>query len=138
MTYIGRFEGLFHDEDGSVNEGLHTIPRARPRYGVLDALWIYEIDLDHDIFHVNGIQYFDLKSLPNDEPFFEFVLEDDYDNISGAPECSPEHNFGLRRLLLAVSVIMTTGPSPPPNQSSIHHMQLHASCIGPIAVINLQ
>jgi hypothetical protein len=86
---------FFYDQYGSVDEGMGTISRERPRYGVVDAEWIYEIDLDNEIFHVNGIPCFDLKCLPNDEAFLKFVDEstNHYDNVSCPPECPPEHKY---------------------------------------------
>ncbi|KAG2102582.1 hypothetical protein BD769DRAFT_1696530 [Suillus cothurnatus] len=63
--------------------------------------WIYEIDLDRNIFHINGVPFFSLKCLPEDEDFIrymskdddgcmQYISEDHYGNIVRALPCPPE------------------------------------------------
>ncbi|KAG1720513.1 hypothetical protein EDB19DRAFT_1776617, partial [Suillus lakei] len=56
--------------------------RSRPDIDYdIDAAWIYEIDLDHNIFRVNGIPFYSLECLPEPEDFPEHVSEDHYYNL---------------------------------------------------------
>jgi len=63
--------------------------------------WIYEIDLDRNIFHINGVPFFSLKCLPEDEDFIQYMSKDDdgcmqyisedhYGNVVRALPCPPE------------------------------------------------
>jgi len=75
-------------------EGDVTISATRPRYGVLDAFYIYEIDLDQNIFHINGIPLFDLKCLPSKKHFLEYVSS--YNpNLCFMPEIPPQHKYKM-------------------------------------------
>ncbi|OAX35935.1 hypothetical protein K503DRAFT_867926 [Rhizopogon vinicolor AM-OR11-026] len=58
-----------------------------------DIEYIYEIDLDRKIFHINGIPLFALECLLSDEVFLKHVSEDHYRNVACIPECPPEHMY---------------------------------------------
>jgi hypothetical protein len=71
------------------------ISRGRPRYDI-GVAWTYEIDLDRNIFHVDGIPFFHLGCLPSDDIFIEYVSEEcrnHYDNFDCAPELPPCHKY---------------------------------------------
>ncbi|KAJ8583527.1 hypothetical protein M405DRAFT_884791 [Rhizopogon salebrosus TDB-379] len=57
--------------------------------------WIYEIDLDRNIFHVNGIPFFSLECLPDSTAFLEYVTKDHYGHITCPPTCPPEQKYKL-------------------------------------------
>ena len=77
-------------------EGDVTISATRPRYGVPDAfyIYIYEIDLDHNIFHINGIPLFDLECLPSEEHFLKYVNHFD-ENLCFMQELPSEHKYKM-------------------------------------------
>ncbi|KAG2150971.1 hypothetical protein DEU56DRAFT_850787 [Suillus clintonianus] len=56
-------------------------------------IWIYEIDLDHNIFHINGIPFFTLECLPDDEAFVQYASEDRYGHTACTSRCPPEHKY---------------------------------------------
>ena len=68
---------------------------TRPTYGVFDAEWIYEIDLDRNIFHINNIPYFRLDCLPDKDGFLNYAADsmDHYGNEACAPSCPPCHKY---------------------------------------------
>ncbi|OAX37244.1 hypothetical protein K503DRAFT_743039 [Rhizopogon vinicolor AM-OR11-026] len=51
--------------------------------------WIYEMDLDRNIFHINGIPFFSLEYLPSPYSFLEYISKDHYGNVACAPACPP-------------------------------------------------
>ncbi|OJA08442.1 hypothetical protein AZE42_06547 [Rhizopogon vesiculosus] len=55
--------------------------------------WIYEIDLDRSIFHINGIPFFDLECLPDTAAFLEYVSGDHYGHTTCPPTCPPEQKY---------------------------------------------
>ncbi|KAG2745241.1 hypothetical protein P692DRAFT_2080257 [Suillus brevipes Sb2] len=59
----------------------------------LDVEWIYGIDLDRNVFLVNGIPFYSLECFPEPEDFPEDVVNDLYDNLACAPECPPEYKY---------------------------------------------
>lgn len=59
----------------------------------LDVEWIYGIDLDRNVFLVNGIPFYSLECLPEPEDFPEDVVNDFYDNLACAPDCPPEYKY---------------------------------------------
>ncbi|KAG1736491.1 hypothetical protein EDB19DRAFT_1027162 [Suillus lakei] len=59
----------------------------------IDAEFFYEIDLDHNIFRVNGIPFYSLECLPEPEDFPEHVSKDHYYNLACAPGCPPKHKY---------------------------------------------
>lgn len=60
---------------------------------LMDVSWIYGIDLDHNVFRVNGIPFYSLEFLPEPEDFPEHVVNDFYDNLACAPECPPKYKY---------------------------------------------
>ena len=71
-----------------------------PRNFVLDYAWVYEIDFDRKIFHVNGMPFYSLECLPDEEDFLKYLLDDSddgrrdhYGHIACASECPPEHKY---------------------------------------------
>ncbi|KAG1889393.1 hypothetical protein F4604DRAFT_1950313 [Suillus subluteus] len=59
----------------------------------IDWQWIYEIDLDRNIFHIDGMPFFSLECLPDDEAFIQYISEDHYGNLACASQCLPEHKY---------------------------------------------
>ncbi|KAG2109561.1 uncharacterized protein F5147DRAFT_611633 [Suillus discolor] len=55
--------------------------------------WIYEIDLDRNIFHINGMPFFSLECLPDDDAFIQYISKDHYGNLACASQCPPEHRY---------------------------------------------
>ncbi|KAG1889394.1 hypothetical protein F4604DRAFT_1568610 [Suillus subluteus] len=55
--------------------------------------WVYEIDLDRNIFHINGMPFFSLECLPDDEDFIQYISKDHYGNLACASQCPPEHRY---------------------------------------------
>ncbi|KAJ8579629.1 hypothetical protein M405DRAFT_706498, partial [Rhizopogon salebrosus TDB-379] len=55
--------------------------------------YIYEIDLDRQIFHINSVPFFTLKCLPNDKDFLNYISEDHYFNLACVLGCPPEHQY---------------------------------------------
>ncbi|KAG0701203.1 hypothetical protein DFH29DRAFT_852784 [Suillus ampliporus] len=78
------------DENHMASTGITS---KRPKYGIVDAEWIYEIDLDHNIFHVNGIPFYSLECLPDDDDFLEHISEDHYEKLACAPGCPPQYKY---------------------------------------------
>ena len=71
-------------------EGLDFIAQKdRPR----DCVWIYEIDLDHNIFHIDGMPFFSLECLPKDKEFPKFISTDNYGKIACAEACPPKYRY---------------------------------------------
>jgi hypothetical protein len=64
----------------------------RPQIDVITE-WIYEIDLDRNIFHINGRPFFSLKFLPNEDDFLRYISDDRYGGVVCAPECPPNHKY---------------------------------------------
>ncbi|OJA21361.1 hypothetical protein AZE42_10022 [Rhizopogon vesiculosus] len=78
------------DEDDDFQLSKH-----RPQNDIL-ILWIYELDLDHNVFHINGMPFFDLECLPDSDSFLEYVCNDSkdhYGNITCPPICPPEQRY---------------------------------------------
>lgn len=65
----------------------------RPNYDKMDVSWIYGIDLNRNVFLVNGAPFYSLECLPEPEDFPEDVVDDLYDNLACAPECPPEYKY---------------------------------------------
>ncbi|KAG2057133.1 hypothetical protein BDR06DRAFT_220014 [Suillus hirtellus] len=55
--------------------------------------WIYEIDLDRNIFHINGTPFFSLERLPDEGDFIQYISKDHYGNLACASRCPPEHRY---------------------------------------------
>ncbi|KAG2160069.1 uncharacterized protein EDB93DRAFT_37221 [Suillus bovinus] len=66
--------------------------RVRPKNDIFIE-WIYEVDLDRNIFHINGMPFFSLECLPSTYDFTEYVSEDHYGNLACASRCPPEHRY---------------------------------------------
>ncbi|KAG2143599.1 hypothetical protein DEU56DRAFT_243096 [Suillus clintonianus] len=79
-----------------------------PKRPSSDWLWYYEIDLDRNIFHIEGFPFFTLECLPDDEVFIqsvtgclpddetyttESVSADHYGHTACALQCPPEHKY---------------------------------------------
>ncbi|KAG1737103.1 uncharacterized protein EDB91DRAFT_1337292 [Suillus paluster] len=83
--------------DGSqpqeLDEDVPIISSERPRYGRMIGEWVYEIDLDHNIFHVNGVPFYSLECLPDNECFLEDISEDHYGKFACHPEYPPQHKY---------------------------------------------
>src|SRR5882757_11410392 len=62
-------------ESGSLEPDHFTLSERRPHRDPFIE-WVYEIDLDHNIFHINGIPFFSLECLPDDESFLANISED--------------------------------------------------------------
>ncbi|OAX34615.1 hypothetical protein K503DRAFT_430709 [Rhizopogon vinicolor AM-OR11-026] len=75
------------------DKGLDFIPQKnRPQNdGCIE--WIYEIDLDRNIFHIDGIPFYSLECLPNDEDFIDYISRDHHDNLACSRHCPPEHRY---------------------------------------------
>ncbi|KAG1729435.1 hypothetical protein EDB19DRAFT_1856725 [Suillus lakei] len=81
-------------KDSRKSDGF-TISSRRPQNNLMIE-WIYEIDLDRNIFHINGIPFFNLECLPDEDTFVKYIPEQHYDNygrIACTPGCLPEHKY---------------------------------------------
>jgi hypothetical protein len=56
-------------------------------------MWIYEVDLDRNIFHINGRPFFALECLSNDDDFLQYIADDHDGGVVCAPECPSEHKY---------------------------------------------
>ncbi|KAG1780074.1 hypothetical protein EV702DRAFT_1084599 [Suillus placidus] len=79
--------------------------RRRPQ----SCIWVYEVDLDRNIFHMDGMPFFSLDCLPNDDAFIQYITdgdtseedfacedhisEDHYGHTACALRCPPEHKY---------------------------------------------
>ncbi|KAG0703387.1 hypothetical protein DFH29DRAFT_998535 [Suillus ampliporus] len=99
-----KFKGILDKWSGSPDsqpwEDDFTISSQRPQTQTnLFMEWIYEIDLDRNIFHINCIPFFNLEYLPDGDTFLKCIYteetthHDNYGNISCAPRCLPEHKY---------------------------------------------
>jgi len=55
--------------------------------------WIYEIDLDRNIYYINAVPFFSLECLPSDEDFLDYISTDHYGNLTCSRRCPPEHKY---------------------------------------------
>ncbi|KAG2346517.1 hypothetical protein BDR05DRAFT_862925, partial [Suillus weaverae] len=56
--------------------------------------WVYEVDLDRNIFHMNGMPFFSLDCLPDDDAFIQYITDEDhYGHTACALRCPPEHKY---------------------------------------------
>ncbi|OAX35933.1 hypothetical protein K503DRAFT_772995 [Rhizopogon vinicolor AM-OR11-026] len=58
-----------------------------------DIKYVYEIDLDRNIFHINDIPFFTLECLPSVNVFLKYVTEGHYRNVACAAGCPSEHMY---------------------------------------------
>lgn len=70
--------------------------------------WNYEIDLDHNIFHIGNMPFFSLECLPDDDAFIQYITDDHmteddsaedhiskdhYGHVACPLKCPPEHKY---------------------------------------------
>ncbi|KAG2131243.1 uncharacterized protein EDB93DRAFT_1178620, partial [Suillus bovinus] len=77
----------------ALDDGLTIFDRRVDIRFDVDAEWAYGIDLDHNIFDINGIPFYSLECLPKTKAFLEDISEDHYRNLACSPECSPENRY---------------------------------------------
>ncbi|KAG1745728.1 hypothetical protein EDB19DRAFT_2023615 [Suillus lakei] len=91
---------LLHIENG---DDFDTPSRERPG----GYMWTYEIDLDRNIFHINGMPFFSLECLPDDDAFLQYIADgpipenayidhlsrDHYGHVACSSLCPPEHKY---------------------------------------------
>ncbi|KAG1745726.1 hypothetical protein EDB19DRAFT_1958156 [Suillus lakei] len=58
----------------------------------------YEIDLDRNIFYIDGMPFFSLECLPDDDAFLQYISEDQtsedhYGHAVWSPRCTPVHKY---------------------------------------------
>ncbi|OAX34814.1 hypothetical protein K503DRAFT_723914 [Rhizopogon vinicolor AM-OR11-026] len=75
------------------DEGLDFIPVKNRLQNDVWIEWIYEIDLDRNIFHINGIPFYSLECLPDDEDFIDYISKDHHGNLACSRRCPPEHRY---------------------------------------------
>lgn len=80
-------------DDGYVEDDPATTLTKHPPRNDLFIEWIYEIDLDRNIFHINGIPFFSLDCIPDSTAFLEYVTKDHYGHITCSPKCPPEQRY---------------------------------------------
>ncbi|OAX34609.1 hypothetical protein K503DRAFT_724237 [Rhizopogon vinicolor AM-OR11-026] len=95
---------------------------TEPPFIETDREYVYEIDLDRKIFHINGIPFFTLECLPNDDDFLRYVCEDHYHNIACAPGCPLEHVYKR--------------PAPPVIKNSVFATYHSSVCTGTYIALN--
>ncbi|KAG1845504.1 hypothetical protein DFJ58DRAFT_800875 [Suillus subalutaceus] len=77
-----------------IEGGEDLLPPSRVRLEIdIMIEWVYEIDLDRNIFHINGMPFFSLECLPDDEDFIQYISKDHYGNLACASQCPPEHRY---------------------------------------------
>jgi hypothetical protein len=75
------------------NEGVDFIAQKQRPQNDVWIEWTYEIDLDRNIFHIDGIPFYSLECLPTDEGFVGYISKDNYGNLACAEECPHEHKY---------------------------------------------
>ncbi|KAG2139124.1 uncharacterized protein EDB93DRAFT_1164234 [Suillus bovinus] len=76
-----------------LDDGLTIFDRRVDISCDVDAEWAYGIDLDHNIFDVNGIPFYSLECLPEPGALPQDISEDHYHNLACSPECPPEERY---------------------------------------------
>ncbi|KAG2357538.1 hypothetical protein BDR07DRAFT_1297459 [Suillus spraguei] len=61
----------------------------RPGYG-----WIYEIDLDHNVFHIVDMPFFSLECLPDDKAFIQYITDNDFSEDSAIEDHIYQDHYG--------------------------------------------
>jgi hypothetical protein len=75
------------------HQGLDFIPKKKRPQNDVWIEWIYEIDLDRNIFYIDGIPFYSLEYLPNDEDFIHCISRDHHGNLACLRRCPPEHRY---------------------------------------------
>ncbi|OAX31913.1 hypothetical protein K503DRAFT_702953 [Rhizopogon vinicolor AM-OR11-026] len=75
-----------------LNSDNDYVSKERPQNDLFIE-WIYEIDLDRNIYHVNGIPFFDLECLPDSNAFIEYISKDHYGLVACSPACPPKNRY---------------------------------------------
>jgi hypothetical protein len=75
------------------DEGVDFIAQKQRPQNDVWIEWTYEIDLDRNIFHIDGIPFYSLECLPTDEGFVGYISKDNYGNLACAEECPHEHKY---------------------------------------------
>jgi len=90
---LGEVKDDLHPEGSQVEEGEETISWTRPTITSGNAAWIYEVDLHHNIFHINEIPFFfRLDCIPDEHGFRKYTTSKPqylYGNIAYPPDCPP-------------------------------------------------
>lgn len=85
--------------------------------------WIYEIDLDNLVLHVNNTPLFRLDCMPPAEEFDQYVECDHYDHISYSLQTPEEYRFDTeRRRPVADSLLVDEYGQLPCSSMSIHQL----------------
>ncbi|KAJ7744687.1 hypothetical protein B0H16DRAFT_1559846 [Mycena metata] len=73
-----------------IESGAYYISNEAPSIDI----WMYEIDLDHEVFLVNGKPLFALNNMPTSEDsFIEYIGSDSYGNLSYTSSTPAEHIY---------------------------------------------
>lgn len=84
---------ILDKSDGrSVEDGGYSLAKHPPQNDLFIE-WIYEVDLDRNIFHINGIPFFSLDCIPDSTAFLEYVTKNHYGHITCSPTCPPEQRY---------------------------------------------
>ncbi|KAG1729436.1 hypothetical protein EDB19DRAFT_1743456 [Suillus lakei] len=117
---------ILDEREGSPDESDDnlTISSRRPQNDLIIE-WIYEIDLDRNIFHINGIPFFDLECLPDESAFIEYVSNScgpNPRNMARKVQCPSEHKYKV--------------PGPPPVGDSDLATYQSSACTGSHAALS--
>ncbi|KAJ7672112.1 hypothetical protein B0H17DRAFT_989058 [Mycena rosella] len=58
--------------------------------------WVYEIDLDHEVFLIDGNPLFALKNMPGPDLFLQCIGVDSYGHRSYSPSTPDEHKYNWK------------------------------------------
>ncbi|KIY42992.1 hypothetical protein FISHEDRAFT_54371, partial [Fistulina hepatica ATCC 64428] len=82
------------------------ITREQPRND-LHIEWIYEIDLDNEVFHVDSKPVFSLRNMPPDEESFcDWISCDQFGHRSFSADAPVEHRYNWKSVAPAVGDVV--------------------------------
>ncbi|KDQ19331.1 hypothetical protein BOTBODRAFT_436042 [Botryobasidium botryosum FD-172 SS1] len=108
-------------EQGTLPESDEFALPTRPAKDPLIE-WVYEIDLDRLVFHINSSPMFRLDHLPPGDDFEDYITHDDYGNIATSLDTPKEYRYDWK------------APPPLAEQSLIdaYHSVSHGAVAVPI------
>ncbi|KAJ3890816.1 hypothetical protein GG344DRAFT_77483 [Lentinula edodes] len=115
---------LFSESKES-DEGSDPEIRKTPPQNDIFIEWMYEIDLDNYIFHVDGEPLFDIRNMPRIDDFTSYIGTNSYGCRSFTADTPEEHRYKL--------------PPPLPVAPQVHDIYegLHSTCTSTHEVLHV-